>query len=212
MRDGRNNKGARLGRDAERIDQFVRELIQVGGKVCRVESLEEARESLQEIARGLTAKRFAREDAPIFRELAVDESLGKIGTEALVVAQRPGSLEDQKDLVGELAGVDLGLTEVNYALADTGTLALLSGPGRGRLLSLLPPVHVALLRSDQILSGMEELFCLLERDPVFQERSCITFITGPSRTADIELTLTIGVHGPQELHVVLLDFTFSQNS
>jgi len=81
-----------------------------------------------------------------------------------------------------------------------------AGP-QPRSISLLPPVHVAILRSQQILPGLSELFPLLGREQNGNRKlsSAITFITGPSRTADIELKLVVGVHGPQELHVLLVD-------
>jgi L-lactate dehydrogenase complex protein LldG len=71
----------------------------------------------------------------------------------------------------------------------------------------LPPVHVAIVRPQQILPGLSDLFPLLqgESNGLRNLSSAITFITGPSRTADIELKLVVGVHGPQELHVLMLD-------
>lgn len=96
----------------------------------------------------------------------------------------------------------IGLTEVDYAIAETGSLVVLSGSGRARTASLLPRIHVALVRVEQILPGLDELFVQL--DAANETPSAVTFITGPSRTADIELTLVVGVHGPQELHVILV--------
>jgi L-lactate dehydrogenase complex protein LldG len=94
---------------------------------------------------------------------------------------------------------------VDHAIADTGTLVLLARTGQARSVSLLPPVHVAVVRPGQILSSLDDLFPVLRHDGNGELASAVTFITGPSRTADIELTLVVGVHGPQELHVVLLD-------
>ena len=103
---------------------------------------------------------------------------------------------------GLLSDVQIGVTQADYALADTGTLVVFSEAGEGRTLSLLPPVHVAVLEESQILAGLDEL---MQREPAFPERSsAMIFITGPSRTADIERTLTVGVHGPGELHVVVI--------
>ena len=106
--------------------------------------------------------------------------------------------------VSELFSYDVGVTMAQAAIAETGTLVLESEKERHRLVSLLPPVHVAIVRSDDI--------CLTIGDALKQSRGreeemsrAITFITGPSRTADIELTLTVGVHGPKELYVIVLD-------
>jgi L-lactate dehydrogenase complex protein LldG len=83
---------------------------------------------------------------------------------------------------------------------------LLARKGQARSISLLPPVHIAVVKPEQLLSGLSDLFPLLRGEAEGRDlSSAITFITGPSRTADIELTLVVGVHGPQQLHVVLLD-------
>jgi L-lactate dehydrogenase complex protein LldG len=96
----------------------------------------------------------------------------------------------------------LGLTGVDYAVADTGSLVLLSGDEKPRCASLLPPVHIAVVKGEQILAGLPELFERLDSNEG-RSSSAATLITGPSRTADIELTLVVGVHGPQELHVII---------
>jgi len=77
-----------------------------------------------------------------------------------------------------------------------------SGPGRPRLASLLPPVHVAILRADRIYSNLPALVTALAEKGT--AGSNLVIITGPSRTADIEMTLTRGVHGPGEVHVVIV--------
>ena len=95
---------------------------------------------------------------------------------------------------------DAGVSEASWGLADTGSVVLAAAPEEPRARSLLPDVHVSLLRRDRILAGLDELF---ERvgDAL---PSSLAIVTGPSRSADIEQKLTIGVHGPREVHVVLL--------
>jgi len=102
-----------------------------------------------------------------------------------------------------LAKADVGITSADYALADTGSIVMLSRSGESRLISLLPPCHIAVIPVSRLLSGLDEL---LERlpDPL-RESSAMAIITGPSRTADIELRLVRGVHGPGEIHVVLIN-------
>ena len=94
---------------------------------------------------------------------------------------------------------DAGVSEAAYGLADTGSVVLLSSD-EPRARSLLPWVHVTLLREDRILPGLEELFAALGSDLP----SSVAIVTGPSRSADIEQRLAVGVHGPGEVHVVLL--------
>lgn len=96
---------------------------------------------------------------------------------------------------------EVGITGADYGLADTGTLVVL-GSSDPRLASLLPPVHIALLKLDTLLTGLDELLTRLPK-PAEQTASMV-LITGPSRTADIEQILVRGVHGPGELHVILL--------
>ncbi|HET6973639.1 MAG TPA: lactate utilization protein [Pyrinomonadaceae bacterium] len=96
---------------------------------------------------------------------------------------------------------DVGISTVQAAIAETGTLVLDSALERHRFVSLVPPVHIAIVRASQIYRTLSEVLSLIRKD---QEVSpAVTFITGPSRTADIELTLAIGVHGPQELYVII---------
>ena len=96
--------------------------------------------------------------------------------------------------------VDAGVSEAAFGLADTGSVVLAASPDEPRARSLLPDVHVSLLREDRILAGLDELFATLGSTLP----SSLAIVTGPSRSADIEQKLTIGVHGPREVHVVLL--------
>ena len=100
-----------------------------------------------------------------------------------------------------VADAAVGITGAEYALADTGTLVVMSSM-ESRLASLLPPVHIAVIESGRLLSGLDEL---LQRESKPADRTAsMVLITGPSRTADIEQILVRGVHGPGELHVVVL--------
>lgn len=108
---------------------------------------------------------------------------------------------ERKAALAALDGVRVGLTGAQGGLADTGALALVSGPGRGRLASLLPPVHIALLPAQKLYPSLPAF--LAANPNAATEGSNLVFITGPSRTADIELTLSMGVHGPKEIHVII---------
>ena len=92
-----------------------------------------------------------------------------------------------------------GVSRAAYALADTGSVVLLASPEEPRAASLLPEVHVTLVSEDVILSGLDELFSAVGDDLP----SSLAIVTGPSRSADIEQLLTVGVHGPGEVHVVI---------
>jgi len=103
----------------------------------------------------------------------------------------------------EMFDVDIGITTAQAAIAETGTLILDSSRERHRLISLVPPVHIAIVQASNIYSTLGQALSFLQSDEEISP--VITFITGPSRTADIELTLAIGVHGPQELYVIICE-------
>lgn len=96
---------------------------------------------------------------------------------------------------------DVGISSAQAAIAETGTLVLDSACERHRLVSLVPPMHIAIVRASTICETLSEALILLRKDREISP--AVTFITGPSRTADIELTLAIGVHGPRELYVIV---------
>jgi L-lactate dehydrogenase complex protein LldG len=111
-----------------------------------------------------------------------------------------------------VAAADIGFTGVDLAVAETGTLVLRSGAGRPRSTALLPPYHVAVFDRTALVESLAQLGVFLEAwhdgDPEPGGGAAIHFITGPSRTADIELTLTRGVHGPKEVHAIFVDAPF----
>jgi L-lactate dehydrogenase complex protein LldG len=98
----------------------------------------------------------------------------------------------------EIEGAEV--SRAAYGLADTGSVVLVAGPEEPRARHLLPEVHISLLPEDRILPGLAELFAAVGADPP----SALAIVTGPSRSADIEQRLFVGVHGPREVHVVLV--------
>ena len=109
--------------------------------------------------------------------------------------------------IGQDANVRVGITGVEAALAATGSVVVTSGSGRYRATSLLPPVHIAVVKASRILPDLESWWDAqkvagLEK---IRKHSNIVVITGPSRTADIAMQLVMGMHGPREVHLVLLN-------
>ncbi len=98
----------------------------------------------------------------------------------------------------------VGLTGAFAAIAETGSLVLLSDPASPTTLNFLPDVHIAILRRERIMPYIEDVWALLRTERGAPPRA-VNFITGPSRTADIEQTIQLGAHGPRRVHVVLLD-------
>lgn len=99
----------------------------------------------------------------------------------------------------EMAQCDLGVTEADYLLPETGTLVLKSSFEKPRAVSLLPRIHLAIVRPEMLRADLHQVFAEAK------DQHYLVFITGPSRTADIELTVTLGVHGPRNLYVWMLE-------
>ena len=97
-----------------------------------------------------------------------------------------------------------GITDVDYAVAETGSLVVCASPAHGRSVSLLGRVHIAVVRAEQIVPDLYDLFPRLQSDFPDGLPSNVTLISGPSKTADIELAIVIGVHGPGVVHIVLV--------
>jgi len=102
-----------------------------------------------------------------------------------------------------MATIEVGITPADYALADTGSLVIFAKSNESRLLSLLPPCHIAVIDSSRIVPSLDDVLRL--RPLPGDQSSAMIIITGPSRTADIEMRLVRGVHGPGEIHVIIID-------
>jgi L-lactate utilization protein LutC len=182
----------------ERIDdppaRFLRELEAVGGHGFRAAGKEEARGYVVDLARERGAKLLVRWDDEELNALGVDGPLSKAGID--VVAWR--GLSDFREVT---ARADVGLSTADWAIAETGSLVLSSGPGRGRSVTLLPPTYVAVLPADRVLRDMYEA---IEKYAGGVLPSNVCFHTGPSRSGDIEMSLVTGMHGPGDVHVILV--------
>jgi L-lactate dehydrogenase complex protein LldG len=182
------------------LTRFTAMLTDVGGQVHRASSAVEVCRLIVELARQHDVRRVVVPDAPELARLSASAALTEAGIEVISAAGDPEVVR------AAMRSADLGLTGVDYALADTGTMVMLARPGNPRLASCLPPVHIAVLQPDRLLPGLADFMVVFRADHADrwpQISSGITFITGPSRTADIEQTLTIGVHGPREVHVIV---------
>jgi len=128
-------------------------------------------------------------ETPSLRQLGVTEILNSLGVELI----SPNASKH------EMALCDLGITEADFLLPETGTLVLYSSFEKPRAVSLLPRIHLAIVRPEMLRADMHQVFAEAKEHPY------LVFITGPSRTADIELTVTLGVHGPKNLFVWMLE-------
>ena len=182
------------------VEDFARELRALSGHVHILEDAEGVVPVILEILQGHQAKQIIAWDGA---DLGLPWLRGAL-TEAgitMVDSHIAADADGRKANLSALDGIQVGLTGAQGGLADTGTLALVSGPGRGRLASLLPPVHIAVLSAQKLYPSLPTF--LAANPTAATEGSNLVFITGPSRTADIELTLSMGVHGPKEIHVII---------
>jgi len=161
-------------------------------------------EIVAEICSSVGADEVAFSDSALVREMNLEEELGAKGFSVFV----PDAVSSDHDrVVARLANCGVGLTAADYAIAETGTIVLTSDEPNALLVSLLPAVHIALVRSSQIAARLDEVIDRIGKERIGRadpSRS-VTLITGPSRTSDVELVLSIGVHGPKELHVIIID-------
>ena len=134
------------------------------------------------------AQRIAISDNPTVERLM---HLTDLEIEALAIAPN----------TTDIFSYDVGISTAQAAIAETGTLVLVSEDERHRLVSLVPPVHIAIVDASRICETLGDALARLRKGKEISR--AVTFVTGPSRTADIELTLTVGVHGPQELYVII---------
>ena len=176
-------------------ERFTASLTAVRGEVRRTETLESALLEVGTILDEISAKTVvANNESPLF-DVGLEERWQE--REWHVVGRTAG------DLRKFCARADAGLSGVEAALAETGSLVVHSGPGKSRLATLLPPVHIALVP----VSCLEpDIFTwTASRNKEMPMPSNLNLISGPSKSADIEFTLTLGVHGPKRLVVVLYD-------
>jgi L-lactate dehydrogenase complex protein LldG len=193
-------QGTPLDRDTL-VAAFVAAVVALTGRVHRAASSAHAADIVADIARDAHATSFVSWD---------EHAIGCPGLHARLASQGlrrltydvPSDPAARLRVMEDLGAVVVGVTGADAALADSGAIVLVGGPGRSRLVSLLPPIHVAILTVDRVLPDLAALFT--ERPGLLDEASQVVCIAGPSRTADIEMTLSHGVHGPTHVHVVLV--------
>jgi L-lactate dehydrogenase complex protein LldG len=172
---------------------FRSNLEAVGGHCIIARSETEVVEALNGIISSLQdsplrGRRIALSNAPL-----LDRLVNQVGVGVDEITVSPSARD--------LFGYDVGISSAQAAIAETGTLMLDSEAERHRLVSLVPPAHIAIVDAASICLTLGEALAAVGQGNSVSPT--ITFITGPSRTADIELTLAIGVHGPQELYVII---------
>ena len=188
------------GADSEALLRlFTEQLERVAGTCHRTSSMPAAAEALRAIIEDHRAQRVARSDDPAVINLL----------EQVVGAFELFTPDSSRE---ELLACEVGITTASIGIAEEGTIVLPSGHAelgreRTRLTALLPKVHVAVLRASDMVGTISEAIARVRSTGTNQRPlpPTVTFATGPSRTADIEQELVLGVHGPHSQHVILLE-------
>jgi L-lactate dehydrogenase complex protein LldG len=172
-------------REIETILNEIKKLSGVGQKLSP-SGLDQA---LKDLVEEQNVRKATVWETPFLRNLGVAEIVNSLSVE--LVSPNAGK--------HEMALCDLGITEADFLLPETGTLVLRSSADKPRAVSLLPRIHLAVVRPELLRADMHQVFAEAKHDPY------LVFISGPSRTADIELTVTLGVHGPRNLYVWMVE-------
>jgi len=185
----------------ELVERFTQEATAVRAQVHRVDDNHQLIEKIVGICRDQIGE-VAISGAELFRKTDLPGELTARDFSTFI-----GEQADHGQMVARLANCGVGLTAADFAIAETGTIVLSSDEPNALLVSLLPPVHIAVVRSEQMIATIDEAIRKTGSEQMARANPTrsVTLITGPSRTSDVELVLSIGVHGPKELHVIILD-------
>jgi L-lactate dehydrogenase complex protein LldG len=189
-----------VGGGEDLVVRFVAEAQAVGGFAEVALDLAAARVRLTELLRQYSVRSALCWQHPVLERLRLSELLSELDISRSDYGNLASLPHDQRR--AQILGAEIGISSCTYAVAETGSLAVASGPGTERVASLTPPIHVAVVTADQILPDLFDLFARFETAGLDSLPSNLVLITGPSKTGDLELKLTTGVHGPGKWHVI----------
>lgn len=182
----------------ERITQFTANFEAAGGHVVRLSHREEVSRFIRDKAMEMSAATILRQQEDALDRLGLEERL----PEALVLSWNEAADTDWRAVA---ARADFGVVMADYAAAYTGSITVKSAPHKGRSVSLLPTVLIAIIPIERMVTRLGEILVQFDQAGREQLPAGIHFISGPSRSADIENDLTIGVHGPGIVYALLVD-------
>jgi L-lactate dehydrogenase complex protein LldG len=200
----------RSDKDRKRLlERLIGEGLPLNLKVIPVTAAAEAAQAICELAKERTpewsdSRSLVAWRHPLIDSLNLSERLKGEGIPVYV----PGPESADSNLFRLQAQTALiGVTSADYCIAESASLVLKTRPGRPRMVSLLPSIHVAVITQDQLLESLGECYALLRQDPDAGNDGmscCMTLISGPSKTADIEAVMVHGAHGPRELIIYVI--------
>jgi len=187
-------------RRTELVLQFAGELERVNGHFMGVMSPGELCEKIVVLTREMKPRSVAVGEAVTLDLEPIVQALERSGIK--LVRCGKSNDDERRALREQLARCDLAVVEAHYGIAATGTLVMVATPGRPGSLTLLPPANVILVDAARVLPDMAAVVSALGPGTITEHR--VAFITGPSRTADIEKMIVLGVHGPRDLYAAVV--------
>jgi L-lactate dehydrogenase complex protein LldG len=185
---------------AELVSSFARELEAVGGKFLGTLAPRDLAARIAAYAGEIGARTVALGEAASADMKPVAAALEKSG--CTVVCPAAVKDEARTDARAQIVGADLGISAAEWAIASTGTLAVMSAAARPNSLTLIPPANLVLVSVDRIVMHIADVLAAVAPEAIAATR--MTLITGPSRTADIEKRIVLGIHGPKSLAAVVV--------
>lgn len=185
---------------AQLASTFARELEEVGGKFLGILAPAEVAGRIVALAREIGAHRVALGQGVASDMDAIGEALER--ADFAIVRTIPVADSERAAMRARVADADLGVADADFAIASTGTLAVVSTADRPGALTLLPPATLLVVQIDRVMANLAAM--LAELGPRGVAANRLTLITGPSRTADIEKRIVLGVHGPKSIHAILV--------
>jgi len=173
--------------------EFEKRASAASTEIFHVKTAIEAQEIITNLVKFTNAKKIVTVDSPLQSAAGINEKLRLMGIAVYT---------DVADIAEHAESADIGISSVEFGIAESGSVCMDGYAYESRIVSMLPPIHIAFMNSKNIVLGITEAFDIIAK---VYDRGYISFITGPSRTADIERVLTIGVHGPKRFVLIAID-------
>ena len=182
------------------IELFKKRFEENAGRVIEVRNLDEVCGVIADILQTHSVSRVVLGDMPVEYSDIIKETLVGLGIEVITLSGE----EVSGDIISVINSADAGVSMAEFGVADIGAIAEVTQDDKYRLVSSLPKIHITILKSSRVVESFEETAEELRR--IIREKGVcvISFIGGPSRTGDVELTLVLGVHGPHKVYAILV--------
>lgn len=183
-------------------ERFIQEWITLGGKAFSSKDRNELGQALKQIIQERQLQKVMRWDHPELEKLKLEE----IFSDTKASLSRWPLEKKYSDWIGKAAAMDAGIVWADIVMAETGTIVLpTASPGQPASLCVLPLTLIAIFTTSQLVDGLASVMKILKKRYGINLPTTTTFISGPSRTTDIEMVLTIGVHGSRYVYALILD-------